>query len=95
MDNELQEKSLIIESESEKTKMDRFKTIFILFFGLIIVFGFLYSLYQIFVPIGGEKEKIFTVKKGDGLNIVAENLKGGGFIRNKIFFIIYVFDKGS
>jgi len=95
MDNELQGKPLTMENESGDAKKGPSGALLILFVGLIVAFGVFYSCYQIFVPIGGEKERIFTVKKGDGLNAVAKNLEKEGFIRNKIFFIIYVFDKGS
>jgi UPF0755 protein len=62
---------------------------FIFLFLIFFVVFFLY--WGIFIPKNSEnKEKIFSVKRGEGLFEIGENLEKEGVIKNKIFFDFYV-----
>ncbi len=68
------------------------------FLGAVLLLAVLvfYFYYQIFIPISWDvKENNFTVKRGEGLNLIAKNLEKGGLVRNDFYFIFYVFWKGN
>lgn len=68
------------------------KKLFILFLSLVIfavlaVFAFLYLNNR---PISSDSSsKVFTVKSGDGIKQIAQNLEDKKFIRNKYVFLFY------
>lgn len=85
------------ENSQNYEKIARFLKLSI-FAGILLIFSgiFFYIYYQIFIPIGNNpNEKRFTVNKGDGLNVIAKNLKDGGFIRNSLFFRLFVIQAGD
>ena len=66
---------------------------------LAIVLGigiFVGSIYMAYTSEGttGGKEVTFEVKQGEGLKVIAENLKKQGLIKNKIAFILKAKDMG-
>lgn len=57
---------------------------------LIIILAILaLGYFYLYMPVGSGGTELFLVKKGDGLNQVAENLQEQGLIKNKYFFIAY------
>jgi len=86
---------------NDKKLMILNKERFILFFVSMSIFlalilgAVLYVNYQINVPLDSQgQEKIFVVEKGDGLKIVAANLEKENLIRQKFWFMTYVFYHG-
>ncbi|MCD6550371.1 endolytic transglycosylase MltG [bacterium] len=65
----------------------------IVFIILIIFIGGLLYLWQgIYLPLdsNSQEEKVFLIKKGEGVEEIAANLSEDGIIKNRIFFIFYV-----
>ncbi|MFH1366361.1 MAG: endolytic transglycosylase MltG [Patescibacteria group bacterium] len=86
---------------NDKKLMILNKKRFILFFVFMFIFlalilgAVLYVNYQINVPLDSRgQEKIFIVEKGDGLKAVAANLEKENLIRQKFWFMTYVFYHG-
>jgi len=74
---------------------------FVLFFVSIFIFLAMvwgaigYVSYQINIPLNRQgQEKIFLVEKGEGLKTVAANLEKENLIRQKFWFMAYVFYQG-
>jgi UPF0755 protein len=73
---------------------------FIFIFSFLIIFfcllGFcLFLDYQINSPLAvGTEEQIFVIESGQGLKEIAKNLDQAKLIRDKIWFMAYVFYKG-
>ena len=71
------------------------KYFFAIFLILIIVFSvYFFIIYQgIYYPkdSASQEEVFFTIEKGQGIKQIAENLEKQGLIKNKWYFIIYVF----
>ncbi len=71
----------------------------VIIFPLMVAVGTLMFIYWgIFTPYDNQAEEvIFTVSRGEGMAVVAENLEKEGIIRSSNFFIIYgrVSDKGK
>jgi len=71
-----------------------FVAIIILICGLTAIVGWFYFERQINSSISqNSKEKIFVVKKGEGVKKIADNLEESGLIRNSFNFKIYVWQK--
>jgi UPF0755 protein len=65
------------------------KSYFAFFAILFFIFCFFY--WGIFLPKSHSfKEKIFFVKKGEGLFEISKNLEKEGLIKNRIFFLVYI-----
>lgn len=65
----------------------------IIFVILIILIGGLIYLWQgIYLPLdsNSQEEKVFLIRKGEGLEEIAANLSKDRIIKNRIFFILYV-----
>ncbi|MDO8424873.1 MAG: endolytic transglycosylase MltG, partial [bacterium] len=57
----------------------------------LILIGVFFIWQGIYLPKGSdEKERIFEIKKGDGLLQIAKNLEKEGLIKSKIFFDLYI-----
>ncbi|MDI6602803.1 MAG: endolytic transglycosylase MltG [Patescibacteria group bacterium] len=71
--------------------------------GTIIWFLFFVSCFSFLIwqgmylpkDIDMAEEKLFSVKKGQGLFQIAENLEKEGLIKNKYFFVFYAFIQGK
>jgi len=76
-------------------KINRF-TIFVLCF-LFFILCFLIYLWQgIYLPRNSSgQEEVFSIKKGESLMEIANNLENQGLIKNKMFFILYIFSAGD
>jgi len=75
----------------------RFKKIKIVLF-LFIVFCFLFLVlvyWGIYIPIGSSNSVLFSVKKGESLDVIASNLQEQGLIRHKSFFSAYAIFKNK
>jgi UPF0755 protein len=65
------------------------KSYFTFFAILFFIFCFFY--WGIFLPKSHSfEEKIFFVKKGEGLFEISKNLEKEGLIKNRIFFLVYI-----
>lgn len=64
---------------------------------LIVFWIWHWAWQEIYLPKSSQssQEKLFSFKKGENLFQVAENLRKGDLIKNKIFFEIYVISKGK
>ena len=62
---------------------------------VLFIFGFFFwqGIYLPKTPFG--EEKLFLVEKGQSLFQIAENLEKEGLVKNKFFFDLYVFIKGT
>jgi len=68
----------------------------ILIFAIIILLLFLLVRFQIYSPVSADgEERIFRVEIGDGLGSISSNLEDQGFIRDDVFFNIYVYLEGK
>jgi len=78
--------------ESDFSKMDvkTFKKIMRII-GVILLLFFMYSLFQIYVPLNPASEEIinYTIQKGWGNDDIANELKSLGMIRSSYFFQLY------
>jgi UPF0755 protein len=63
----------------------------------LIVLCFLFYFWQgIYSPRNSsEQEEVFLIEKGESLMEIADNLENQGLIKNKIFFILYIFSAGD
>ena len=58
---------------------------------LAIIAGFFYFRHQIYFSHGDKNSSgIFNIEKGEGGSVVASNLKKGGIISQKTYFLIYL-----
>jgi len=64
---------------------------------LIVFWIWHWAWQEIYLPKSSQssQEKLFSFKKGENLFQLAENLRKGDLIKNKIFFEIYVISKGK
>ena len=57
---------------------------------LLIVISLSLFVNSNITPVSSDtKNKIFVVNEGDGIQIISQNLKKNGFIKNKYAFLIY------
>jgi UPF0755 protein len=67
----------------------------IIFLFLCLIASFFYIDHQINVPLSNQlTEQTFIIEKGEGLKKIATHLKEADLIRDKIWFMAYVFYKG-
>lgn len=63
-------------------------------FSLAIIVAVAAGVWFLLTPPSGDSgEEIFVIAKGEGVNIISQNLEKEGFVRNKIFFETYVWLK--
>jgi len=68
----------------------------ILIFVIVILLLFLLVRFQIYSPVSTDsQERIFRVEIGDGLGNISVNLQDQGFIKDDVFFNIYVYLQGK
>jgi len=68
----------------------------ILIFIIAILLLFLLARFQIYAPFSeNSEEQIFRIESGDGLSKISANLQDHGFIRDDVFFNIYVYLQGK
>ena len=69
---------------------------FLILLILVILVGFLFSFYCIYIPIDSQntEQTIFSIKKGEGAKEISNNLEKQGFIRWNFLFRVYVLNKG-
>ncbi len=65
--------------------------IFLIFCFALFILWFWQGIYM---PIGGDTSAVFTIKKGDSILVISENLQKQGLIKNKVFFRTYVLIRG-
>lgn len=69
--------------------------VFILFLASCATGGYFFVRHQILTPRGGQTiEETFAIEKGESLEEIAAHLEEANLIRNKIWFLWYVFYKG-
>jgi UPF0755 protein len=76
-------------------------TRFILFLlSIVLIFacligGYFFIKYQLNIPLNVQSaEQIFTIEKGESLKEIASRLEEANLIRDRIWFLVYVFYKG-
>ena len=69
--------------------MKNFFVVFLIIFVIVCLGLYLFVIKNI-SPISSEtKNKIFVVNEGDGVQLISQNLKKNGFIKNEYAFLIY------
>jgi len=65
--------------------------IFLIILFLLLAAGFLFVWREIFLPnsVSSEREAVFSIEKGQGLEEIALNLEKEGLIKDDLFFKIY------